>query len=95
MKLILSTVILSFAAGIVADNCKTGFNYCGWDLMNTGNYRDTIIAELQRVGTPADPNHIYNDLYYCKDNDGGINYVKACHGDNSCQYGGVGQNDYC
>lgn len=59
-----------------------------------GNYRDTIVSELNRVGVTADPNHIYNDLYYCKDDGGYISFVKTCNGDNSCQDGGSG-NDYC
>jgi hypothetical protein len=59
-----------------------------------GNYKDTIIAELNRVGRTPDPNHIYNDLYYCKDDGGWINYSKECHGENSCQDGGQ-NSDYC
>jgi hypothetical protein len=60
-----------------------------------GEYKETIVAELNRVGITPDPNHIYNDLYHCKDDGGWISYSKQCHGDKSCQDGGAGNSDYC
>lgn len=38
MKLttLLYTSVLTLSTRIVAENCKTGIDYCGWDLVNTG-----------------------------------------------------------
>lgn len=60
----------------------------------TGAYKSEIVAELERVGDPVDPPHIYYSTFACgAGGHGWIRYISYC--ENGCYDGGSGRNDHC
>ncbi|KAL5354949.1 hypothetical protein BJX96DRAFT_170205 [Aspergillus floccosus] len=85
------SVVAPFAA---ADNCKTGLNYCGYNLLNIGNYAAQVNGALQAANQPTDYGHIHESLFHCNGGENGdISYITYCGG--GCQDGGSGKSDYC
>ncbi|KAK1252057.1 hypothetical protein MKX08_003244 [Trichoderma sp. CBMAI-0020] len=79
----------------LAANCKSGLNYCGFNLLGIGNYQPQIIDALQKASLDASNKGVStNTLFHC---DGGLNgdisVVKFCT--NRCIDGGSGKSDVC
>ncbi|KAI4147775.1 MAG: hypothetical protein L6R39_003009 [Caloplaca ligustica] len=77
---------------VVADNCKNGIEYCGYNLLNKGNYYNEIVAELQKNGQGVDPAHVSQSLFHCGGS-GWIGFKKYCG--SGCHNGGSGNSDWC
>ncbi|KAF7712261.1 Uncharacterized protein PECH_003754 [Penicillium ucsense] len=78
----------------LASNCQYQLDYCGYNLLNRGNYYDDIYNELQRSGQPTDKAHIENSLFYCANGgNGAITFLSFCG--NSCSNGGSDHSDWC
>ncbi|KAL8940230.1 MAG: hypothetical protein Q9211_002377 [Gyalolechia sp. 1 TL-2023] len=77
---------------VVADNCKGGLAYCGYGLLNKGNYYNEIVAELQENGQGVDPKHVTESLFNCGGS-GSIRFNKYCG--SGCHDGGSGNSDRC
>ncbi|EOA85454.1 hypothetical protein ACJQWK_06599 [Exserohilum turcicum] len=91
---IMHALTLALFGGLVtADCCKNGLDYCGYGLLNKGNYYGEIQTALERAGLPVDPDHVRYTLFHC----GACTdtpVVRYC-GVNRCTDGGSGHSDYC
>lgn len=77
----------------VADNCRAGLYYCGYNLLHKGNYYSQIMDALQGAGYSTDRAHVENTLFYCVGGkNGDIRVIEYC---NQCEDGGPGRNDFC
>ncbi|KAL1870364.1 hypothetical protein Plec18167_007498 [Paecilomyces lecythidis] len=92
--------VLSFAVVAVitplavANNCKTGLNYCGYNLLNIGNYGPQVNQALEAANEPTDNGHIRESLFHCNGGENGdITFLTYCG--NGCTDGGSGRSDYC
>ncbi|KAF3384548.1 hypothetical protein F1880_002346 [Penicillium rolfsii] len=94
-NLIPVTVMATSLAVALASNCQYSLNYCGYNLLNRGNYYNDIYNELKRSGQPTDAAHIENSLFYCAGgiDVGAITFVTFCG--NSCHNGGNDRTDSC
>ncbi|RMZ72430.1 hypothetical protein GMOD_00007414 [Pyrenophora seminiperda CCB06] len=55
---IMPTLTLALFGGLAAASCcKDGLGYCGYGLLNKGNYYGEIQTALERAGYPVDPDH--------------------------------------
>ncbi|KAB8231656.1 hypothetical protein ETB97_012176 [Aspergillus alliaceus] len=91
LPLTLLAALVPFAA---ARNCKTGLNYCGWNLLNIGNYGAQVNGALGAAGQPTDDGHIRESLFHCNGGDNGdISFITYCGG--GCRDGGNDRSDYC
>ncbi|KAF2463783.1 uncharacterized protein BDR25DRAFT_244822 [Lindgomyces ingoldianus] len=91
----LAIAIASFANLAVADNCTPGVRYCGFNLLQKGDYHRTIEIELIAMGEPTTEDSINNSLFLCRTrNDGAIYFMRHCN-NSVCNDGGPGNNDYC
>ncbi|GAD92340.1 conserved hypothetical protein [Paecilomyces variotii No. 5] len=72
-------VVAALSPLALARNCKTGLNYCGYNLLNIGNYGAQVNEGLEAAGEPTDNGHIRESLFHC---DGGANgditYLTYC-----------------
>ncbi|KAF5701464.1 hypothetical protein FGLOB1_10200 [Fusarium globosum] len=77
-----------------AKTCKKSITYCGYILLQRGNYYDQIRGALSDAGKPSnDANWINQSRFYCVGgSDGSIRYVDHC---SSCKNGGNGHSDFC
>ncbi|GAP92942.1 putative conserved hypothetical protein [Rosellinia necatrix] len=76
-----------------AANCGKGYRYCGYNLLEKGNYYTQIIEELEANDQPTDSNHVKQSLFNCLGgNNGDIQFLKYC---TSCHNAGSGSDDYC
>ncbi|KAE8387819.1 hypothetical protein BDV23DRAFT_174359 [Aspergillus alliaceus] len=73
-------VLATLAPLAAANNCKTGLNYCGYNLLGIGNYGAQVNGALKAAHQPTDDAHTRESLFLCN---GGNND------------GGCGRNDYC
>ncbi|RHZ61386.1 hypothetical protein CDV55_103002 [Aspergillus turcosus] len=88
------TVLAALAPFAAANNCKTGLNYCGYNLLNIGNYGAQVNGALQAAGQPTDDAHIRESLFHCNGGENGdISFITYCGG--GCTDGGSGRSDYC
>ncbi|KAH7120018.1 hypothetical protein B0J11DRAFT_73539 [Dendryphion nanum] len=88
----LTAIIAMLATTVVADNCKTGLNYCGSTLLRVGNYRDQISQALAVAGHPNWSGD--NVLFECLGGSGGaIRFIGGCGG--GCADAGSGKSDFC
>ncbi|KAF9890625.1 hypothetical protein FE257_005756 [Aspergillus nanangensis] len=86
--------VASMASLVVADNCQTGLQYCGYVLLRKGNYYAQIAQALNGAGMPTDPPHIQNTLFQCiGGSNGDIDIIKYCGA--ACQDGGNNHSDTC
>ncbi|TID22854.1 hypothetical protein E2P81_ATG01987 [Venturia nashicola] len=94
MKLALLT-LAACALTVTASNCEDNFNWCGWDLLKRGDYRDYIKAALTDAKKPITEHNVNNSLFKCANNGkGDASFLKICEG--TCEYGGSGKsNDFC
>ncbi|XRM47638.1 hypothetical protein ABZX51_010607 [Aspergillus tubingensis] len=91
LPLALLAVLAPFAA---ARNCKTGLNYCGWNLLNIGKYGAQVNGALDAAHQPTDDAHIRESLFHCNGGDNGdISFITYCGG--GCKDGGKDRSDYC
>ncbi|THV49923.1 hypothetical protein BGAL_0173g00190 [Botrytis galanthina] len=91
----LTIVVSALATTVFADNCITGFRYCGSDLISKGDYKYTIQQTLVANGINANDDHNINEgLFNCLA-DGWISYVQVCSP--KCNWLGNGKqgDDYC
>lgn len=59
-----------------------------------GKYWNEIVAELERVGQPADETHINQSYFQCgAGGHGWIRYIGYCS--SGCVDGGKGKSDFC
>lgn len=80
--LLLSSILL-----VSGKNCKTGLNYCGYNLLSKGNYYDQMAAAA-RTG-----NRLNNKLFACLGGPRGeIKLIEDC---SRCADGGAGRSDFC
>ncbi|GAD93784.1 conserved hypothetical protein [Paecilomyces variotii No. 5] len=87
-------VISTLAPMVVADNCKTGLNYCGYNLLNIGNYGPQVNQALSNANQPIDDAHIHESIFHCNGgSNGDITFLAYCSG--GCQDGGSGNSDFC
>ncbi|QMW42881.1 hypothetical protein AFCA_007085 [Aspergillus flavus] len=86
--------IVALASLAAANNCKTGLNYCGYNLLGTGNYGAQANGALKAANQPTDDPHIRESLFHCNGgNNGDISFIQYCGG--GCRDGGSGNSDYC
>ncbi|BCS19717.1 uncharacterized protein APUU_20149A [Aspergillus puulaauensis] len=79
---------------VAARNCKTGLNYCGWNLLDIGKYGAQVNQALANANQPADNSHINQSLFHCNGGqDGDISYITYCR--SGCHDGGEDESDYC
>ncbi|KAH8693678.1 hypothetical protein BGW36DRAFT_383509 [Talaromyces proteolyticus] len=87
-------VIGTLAPMVAADNCKTGLNYCGYNLLAIGSYGNQVNQALSNAGQPTDDAHSRESIFHCNGGaNGDITYTNYCSG--GCQDGGSGNSDYC
>ncbi|EAW15144.1 uncharacterized protein ACLA_058010 [Aspergillus clavatus NRRL 1] len=87
-------LLAALAPFATARNCKTGLNYCGWNLLNIGNYGAQVNGALEASGQPTDDGHIRESLFHCNGGDNGdISFITYCGG--GCRDGGNDRSDYC
>ncbi|KAI1132449.1 hypothetical protein F5Y10DRAFT_261158 [Nemania abortiva] len=77
---------------VTAANCGHGYYYCGFNLLDKGDYYEDIIRALQEAGQPTDEDHVTNSVFYCKGDDN-VPFVQYCDG--SCHNYGAGSSDSC
>ncbi|KAJ9205078.1 hypothetical protein DTO164E3_1701 [Paecilomyces variotii] len=86
--------LAAFAPLVAANNCKTGLNYCGYNLLNIGNYGAQINEALENAHQPTDDAHIHESLFHCNGGENGdITFQTYCT--SGCKDGGSGRSDYC
>ncbi|KAK8054196.1 hypothetical protein PG996_013497 [Apiospora saccharicola] len=86
-----AAALMAFVQPVVADNCRTNIAYCGYNLLQRGNYRAEIIASLQAAGQPVNEQHINYSLFMCNGPDD-VPFRYYCP---NCVNGGSGKSDYC
>ncbi|EAW13739.1 uncharacterized protein ACLA_044590 [Aspergillus clavatus NRRL 1] len=88
------TLLAALAPFAAADNCKTGLNYCGYNLLNIGNYGAQVNEALVAAHQSTDDGHIRESLFQCNGgSNGDITFITYCGG--GCRDGGSGRSDYC
>ncbi|KAL8998615.1 MAG: hypothetical protein Q9169_002366 [Polycauliona sp. 2 TL-2023] len=92
LALVITAGLSAFTGLVTASNCNNGIKYCGYNLLNKGNYYNEIVAELQKNGQGVDPDHVSQSLFNCGGS-GWIGYNKYCGG--GCHNGGSGKSDWC
>ncbi|KAF2733676.1 hypothetical protein EJ04DRAFT_513050 [Polyplosphaeria fusca] len=66
MRAVALLPLLAFLGGVAeAHNCKQNVYYCGYNLLNKGNYYETICSTLKSAGKPQDDAHINYALFVC------------------------------
>ncbi|ORY18299.1 hypothetical protein BCR34DRAFT_596242 [Clohesyomyces aquaticus] len=85
--------LLSLTTLSVAENCRPGIWYCGYNLLRRGNYMEDIKKELASFGRPLDGHHIYDSRFQCT-HDYGIFFRGTCYA-GKCNDGGEGKDDNC
>ncbi|KAF7589808.1 hypothetical protein BBP40_003617 [Aspergillus hancockii] len=94
MKLAISLGVFAlFASSAMAAYCTDHTYYCGWNLLEKGDYQREINEALRGAGTdtPTD-HHVKESLFYCRDDAvNGVGFERTC---NKCNNGGSG-SDYC
>ncbi|USP76443.1 hypothetical protein yc1106_03717 [Curvularia clavata] len=89
---VIAPILAMFAAGVVADNCKRGLDYCGSSLLKKGDYREQIDQALAVAGHSSWDGD--NVLFYCLGgSSGSIEFIKGCSG--GCKDNGSGRSDTC
>ncbi|KAJ2897437.1 hypothetical protein MKZ38_004668 [Zalerion maritima] len=83
--------ISAFTGLAAADWCTNGLDYCGYNLLNKGNYYQDIVDELGANGKSTAPDWISNSLFACH-GESGIDFISKCSG---CRDGGSGESDFC
>ncbi|KAL2827736.1 hypothetical protein BDW59DRAFT_143757 [Aspergillus cavernicola] len=87
-------VISTVAPMVAADNCHTGLNYCGYNLLNIGDYGSQVNGALSDASQPIDNAHIHESIFHCNGgSNGDISWLAYCEG--GCLDGGSGNSDYC
>ncbi|EHK43624.1 hypothetical protein TRIATDRAFT_137486 [Trichoderma atroviride IMI 206040] len=88
-------LLSAFITLTFAGNCKSGLNYCGFNLLGIGNYQPQIIDALQKASLDASNKGVStNTLFHCDGGyNGDISVVKFCT--NRCIDGGPGKSDVC
>ncbi|KAJ5698002.1 hypothetical protein N7462_000007 [Penicillium macrosclerotiorum] len=85
------------AAGLplcLADNCQPGIRYCGYNLLNRGNYLEQINEALIAANQPTDTSHVRDSFFLCTGGPGGeITFKTYCQ--KGCHDGGNDKNDWC
>ncbi|KAF2839717.1 hypothetical protein M501DRAFT_1030919 [Patellaria atrata CBS 101060] len=100
MKFSTVAIVLSTSAVALADNCRTGLNYCSQTLMNKGNYQ----AQLDQAAFDYNKSWMQYDqaqpgggqglLFTCRGGRNGlIEFVRNCP--NGCIDAGDWTSDYC
>ncbi|PLB54089.1 hypothetical protein P170DRAFT_469556 [Aspergillus steynii IBT 23096] len=69
-----------FATSASAAYCTDNEYYCGWNLLDKGNYMPEIVAALLGAGiTSPTEFQIQHTLFYCRDDaDRGVGYAMPC-----------------
>ncbi|KAI0129062.1 hypothetical protein BJ170DRAFT_358646 [Xylariales sp. AK1849] len=91
--LLAATIAAAMSGMVMADDCKHGLAYCGYNLLRKGNYFQDISNSLAAAEQPLDDAHINYSVFYCKGDDD-VPFQGFC-GSNNCQDGGSGKSDYC
>ncbi|PYI00005.1 hypothetical protein BO71DRAFT_393979 [Aspergillus ellipticus CBS 707.79] len=87
-------VVAALVPFVAANNCKTNLNYCGYNLLNIGNYGSQVNGALQAANQPTDDSHIHESLLHCNGgSNGDISFESYCSG--GCHDGGSGKSDSC
>ncbi|KAF2429244.1 hypothetical protein EJ08DRAFT_735216 [Tothia fuscella] len=91
----LAIAAVALTGTTIADNCYGPYNWCGWDLIKRGNYKDYIKGKLADAGKPTDDRTIQNSLWQCtNDKTGDADFITVCAG--NCIYGGgPNTDDHC
>ncbi|EER23333.1 hypothetical protein D8B26_001429 [Coccidioides posadasii str. Silveira] len=96
MKLSVPLILAAFSPLVAARGCKAGYYYCGFVLLEIGNYERQIEQALETVGV-ASPSayQITDTLFFCPGGARGddITYVKTC--EQRCSSAGTGESDFC
>ncbi|OJK04269.1 hypothetical protein ASPACDRAFT_21780 [Aspergillus aculeatus ATCC 16872] len=93
-SLTVAIIATSLAPMVAARNCKTGLNYCGYNLLNIGNYAAQINQALSDAKQHIDSAHIHESIFHCNGgSNGDITWLAYCG--SGCQDGGSGKSDFC
>ncbi|KAL0936050.1 uncharacterized protein CTRU02_208265 [Colletotrichum truncatum] len=97
ISIVLSVVAVALSGTAEARSCTKGLRYCGYNLLNIGDYREDIARVLRKSkhwsgSSGKQKILIDNSRFICGDN-GAINYIDFCVG--GCVDGGSGKNDFC
>ncbi|KAJ3482040.1 hypothetical protein NLG97_g7675 [Lecanicillium saksenae] len=94
VKITLFATTAVMVATASARNCQSGLNYCGWNLLNIGNYEPQINAALKSKGWQVNGKNIHDTLFACLGGTNGeITVLDWCSG--TCADGGKHKNDFC
>ncbi|KAI0192298.1 hypothetical protein EV127DRAFT_510589 [Xylaria flabelliformis] len=83
--------VLASAGMVAAKSCKSGGIYCGFALLDRGDYINKIITNLQANNEPTDDQHTKQSLWTCLEH-GDISLKSYCT--LGCN-GGDSKDDYC
>ncbi|KAI0132097.1 hypothetical protein BJ170DRAFT_691299 [Xylariales sp. AK1849] len=88
---VFALTVLASAGIVAAKSCKSGGIYCGFSLLDRGDYVTKIITNLRASNEPTDDQHIKQGLWTCLDH-GDISFKEYCSV--GCN-GGDSKDDYC
>ncbi|KAF3384543.1 hypothetical protein F1880_002347 [Penicillium rolfsii] len=78
----------------LADNCTPHIQYCGFNLLEKGNYFAQINTALSAANQPTDQAHVNSGLFWCTGGPNGeITFRSFCQ--SGCHDGGSGYSDWC
>ncbi|KAI1124297.1 hypothetical protein F5Y10DRAFT_249676 [Nemania abortiva] len=83
--------VLASAGIVAAKSCHSGGIYCGFALLDRGDYINKIITNLEANNEPTDDLHVQQSLWTCLDH-GDISFKEYCT--LGCN-GGDDNDDYC
>ncbi|WZH46725.1 uncharacterized protein QYS62_007815 [Fusarium acuminatum] len=93
-SLVFISTLATLASYAIADPCATGLNYCGYNLVRKGHYREEIARELLKHRRDVNNFNMYHSLFSCGEGGvGWIGYLGTCDG--GCVDGGPGKSDWC
>ncbi|CEI60133.1 hypothetical protein FVEN_g13173 [Fusarium venenatum] len=93
-SLLFLSTLATLASYANAATCTTGLNYCGYNLVKKGHYREEIARELLKYHQDVSNFNMYHSLFSCGEGgEGWIGYEMTCFG--GCVDGGAGQSDHC
>ncbi|KAJ3497674.1 hypothetical protein NLG97_g1715 [Lecanicillium saksenae] len=94
VKITLFATAAVMVATASARNCKAGINYCGWNLLNIGNYQSQVDAALRQKGWQVNGKNIHDTIFSCLGGPNGeITVLDWCAG--NCADGGENHDDFC
>ncbi|OAL49240.1 hypothetical protein IQ07DRAFT_75412 [Pyrenochaeta sp. DS3sAY3a] len=76
----------------MSEKCTPGLEYCGWKLLQLGDYYTRITDQIRLRNQLVDESHVQSTLFLCTDSgDSDIDYVEFC-GEKRCLDGASDSN---